>query len=64
MYRVEDLIQGTVEKMDEAKVINMAQEFYYEVEDGWPEDDREAKPETLMESAKYLDIFGFRITKA
>ena len=63
MYRVEDLIQGTVEKMDEAKVINMAQEFYYEVEDGWPEDDREVKPETLSESAKYLDIFGFRITK-
>ena len=64
MYRVEDLIEGTVEKMDEVKIINMAQEFHDEVEDGWPEEDREVKPETLKECAEYLDVFGFRITKA
>ena len=64
MYRVEDLSEGTVEKMDEVKIINVAQEFYDEVEDGWAEDDREVKPETLKASAEYLDVFGFRITKA
>ena len=64
MYKVEDLIEGTVEKMDEGKIIIKAQEFYDEVEDGWTEDDREDRPETLRDSVEYLDIFGFRITKA
>lgn len=64
MYKVEDLIESTIEKMDEGKLIVKAQEFYDEVEDGWTEDDREDRPETLRDSVEYLDIFGFRITKA
>ena len=64
MYRVEDLIQGTIEKMDEVKIIKKAQEFYDEVEQNWPEDDREPKPENLIESVEYLDVFGFSVSKA
>ena len=64
MYNVEDLIESTVEKMSEAKIISKAQEFYDEVEDGWDEDDREDRPVTLRDSVEYLDIFGFMITKA
>ena len=64
MYNVEDLIESTVEKMSEAKIISKAQEFYDEVEDGWAEDDREDRPVTLRDSVEYLDIFGFMITKA
>ena len=64
MYRVEDLIESTVEKMKEVEIINLAQGLYDDVEDGWAEDDREVKPETLKQSAEYLDIFGYRITKA
>lgn len=64
MYNVEDLIESTVEKMNEARIIGMAQEFYDEVEDGWAEDDREDRPVTLRDSVEYLDIFGFMITKA
>lgn len=62
MYNVEDLIESTVEKMSEAKIISKAQDFYDEVEDGW--DDREDRPVTLRDSVEYLDIFGFMITKA
>lgn len=64
MYNVEDLIESTVEKMSEAKIIIKAQDFYDEVEDGWDEDDREDRPVTLRDSVEYLDIFGFMITKA
>lgn len=64
MYNVEDLIESTVEKMSEAKIISKAQDFYDEVEDGWDEDDREDRPVTLRDSVEYLDIFGFMITKA
>ena len=64
MYNVEDLIESTVEKMNEGKIIRMAQDLYDEVEDGWAEDNREDRPETLRDSVEYLDIFGFMITKA
>lgn len=64
MYNVEDLIESTVEKMNKGEIIIMAQELYDEVEDGWAEDEREDRPETLRDSVEYLDIFGFMITKA